>query len=230
MKLFIFAEKEEIELALNHFEIIHEEGINEKYSDFQKLLLCKNKNRKFYIAFTGVGKVNASMFLSYILATHNDIEEVINIGPAGTIKNIEIGSLILAQNLAYFDTNLTTLKNYKLGELPKLNQYFSTNKKLNEKIQHIFSNITLANVVTADKFFSKNDIEEINKNFENVYAVDMEATSLAHTTLIYKINFSSIKVISDNLLIEDNGKDYHLNSLKWKTKISEVIFKLLEVN
>ncbi|AZZ65377.1 5'-methylthioadenosine nucleosidase [Metamycoplasma phocicerebrale] len=228
MLLILFAEKQESESFLSHVEIINEYIFDNSFSSYQNILLCKYKNKKFYVAHMGVGKVNSSLFLSRLLNIKDfKISEILNIGASGGLKKTKVGEAFLVQKSYYYDVDLTCLKNYKLGQLPNNVIEFKTNDNLNLKFQKIL-NLELTNNVSADKFFTISDAKNIEKNFNNIKTMDMEATALIHTADFYNMPISIIKVISDNITIEDNDKDYRNNTLIVSARINDLLLNILE--
>lgn len=229
MVLFIFAEKEEYEMILPHIEIIEENIFENDFNKFQSFNLCEYNKKKFYIACSGVGKVNASLYLSNICNICPTITQIVNIGPAASIGNEKIGDYYLIKNSYYYDVDLTSLPNYKIGMLPNMSITFKTSEILNNILQILFDdNIKYCDNATADHFATEKDITLIQNNFKDAKTIDMELTSYIHTAQFYKISIASIKVISDNLTKKSNANDYKNNSLIWKTTIAKLILKILE--
>ncbi|AWX69613.1 5'-methylthioadenosine/S-adenosylhomocysteine nucleosidase family protein [[Mycoplasma] anseris] len=227
MLLFIFAEKQESEFILSHVEIKKEYLFNSQFKEFQNVLLCKKNEQLFYIAHCGVGKVNASVFLTKVLNEFKKINKVINLGPAGCIQKAEIGTPFLIDKLFYYDVDLTMLPNYKLGQLPNQIYEFKTNSKLNEMIQRKLKTIAKTNAVSADHFATIKDLELIKNNFNQVNIVDMESTSLIHCAIINNVALSIIKIVSDCLSFS-NPNDYQQNKIIWQVKILEIFNLLME--
>lgn len=219
MNLYIFAEYNEIKLieSNSNIELIKEIIINNQFKHFQKISFYKYKNKKFAIAISGVGKVNSSLFLTYLLTKYK-FKNVINIGPAGS-NDEKIGDSFICEKAYYKDVDLTALPNYEIGQLPNLNKYFYTNNILNNKIAKILKLEKYKIVATQDKFQIKNDIKN---NDDQLY--DMECSTLAHVSSFFDIPFSSIKIVSDN----KNSNEYKKNVLIWKSKIYNIFVKLLQ--
>lgn len=226
MLLIVVAEEEEIEQFIPHLNVknIHE---FDTFS-FCKLMYASFKNKNFYIAISGVGKVNSALFLSYLLSNKKyNITQILNIGPAGFIgKNAHISDAFMISDSFYYDVNLTVLPHYEYGKLPNMNKEFLTSKVLNNELNSKL-NLAFCQNVTADKFANKSDIEFIQKNFSKFTTIDMELSALIHTSNFFNIPISSIKIISDKL--EENinsNNNYKLKSLIWKAKIATILLKL----
>ena len=218
MNLYIFAEYEEIELLDRNANIkfIKEEIIDNEFKKIQKITFYKYKNKKFAVAISGVGKVNSSLFLCYLLSKYK-FENVINIGPTGRNEHEKIANSFLIEKAYYGDVDLTSLPNYEIGMLPNLKKYFYTSDNLNKIINEKL-NLEFRVIATQDKF-------NINyeDNLKSKILYDMECASFAHTALFFNIPFSAIKVVSDN----SNLSQYKNNNLIWKSKIYNIFLNLI---
>ena len=218
MNLYIFAEYEEIELLDRNANIkfIKEETIDNEFKEIQKITFYKYKNKKFAVAISGVGKVNSSLFLCYLLSKYK-FKNVINIGPAGSNECEKIANSFLIEKAYYGDVDLTSLPNYEIGMLPNLKKYFYTSNNLN-KIINKKLNLDFRVIATQDKF---NTNYQGDLKSKSLY--DMECASFAHTALFFNIPFSAIKVVSDN----SNLSQYKNNNLIWKSKIYNIFLNLI---
>lgn len=218
MNLYIFAEYEEIELLDRNanIKLIKEETIDNEFKEIQKITFYKYKNKKFAVAISGVGKVNSSLFLSYLLSKYK-FKNVINIGPAGSNEREKIANSFLIEKAYYGDVDLTSLPNYEIGMLPNLKKYFYTSNNLN-KIINKKLNLDFRVIATQDKFNTN-----CQSDFKSKNLYDMECASFAHTALFFNIPFSAIKVVSDN----SNLSQYKNNNLIWKSKIYNIFLNLI---
>ncbi len=218
MNLYIFAEYEEIELLDRNANIkfIKEETIDNEFKKIQKITFYKYKNKKFAVAISGVGKVNSSLFLCYLLSKYK-FKNVINIGPAGSNEREKIANSFLVEKAYYGDVDLTSLPNYEIGMLPNLKKYFYTSNNLN-KIINKKLNLDFRVIATQDKF---NTNYQGDLKSKSLY--DMECASFAHTALFFNVPFSAIKVVSDN----SNLSQYKNNNLIWKSKIYNIFLNLI---
>ena len=218
MNLYIFAEYEEIELLDRNANIkfIKEETIDNEFKEIQKITFYKYKNKKFAVAISGVGKVNSSLFLCYLLSKYK-FKNVINIGPAGSNEREKIANSFLIEKAYYGDVDLTSLPNYEIGMLPNLKKYFYTSNNLN-KIINKKLNLDFRVIATQDKFNTNHQSDLKSKSL-----YDMECASFAHTALFFNIPFSAIKVVSDN----SNLSQYKNNNLIWKSKIYNIFLNLI---
>ena len=88
------------------------------------------------------------------------------------------------------------------------------NSKKNGSLKN-FGNIYEGLIATGDKFISnKNDIENISKEMEDLFAVEMEGASVAQVAKQEKIPFQIIRVISDEAN-EKSSEDFSKFLIKY---------------
>ncbi|AXE60493.1 5'-methylthioadenosine nucleosidase / S-adenosylhomocysteine nucleosidase [[Mycoplasma] phocae] len=226
MILFSFAEKMEAKIFLENNQIkkIKEHKLITK-TDFQKISEYQYKDKNFLVAFTGVGKVNTALFLSYIISNFKRrIKMIINCGPAGATFNGEIGEVFLIKKTNYYDVDITALPNYELGQLPNLPVYYKTNYKPYKNL-----NLKEGSCATADRFAMVGDIDIVENNFKkDYYLVDMECAAYGQTATAFNKKFVAIKVISD-VIKKQNPLDYREKQKIWQTSLAETLIKILEM-
>ena len=157
-----------------------------------------NKFSDLDLIYTGVGKVNATYVLTKILAERKNNGKlpkyIVNFGSCGS-KKFKKGQLVVCNRFIQRDMD-ATIFNYKLGETPseKTVPYIIEHKKYIQDLPY-------ATCGTGDNFATTesplNDIE----------VMDMEAYALAKVCFLEKIDFISIKYITDGLN-NDGGKDW----------------------
>ncbi|WP_427902666.1 5'-methylthioadenosine nucleosidase [Metamycoplasma alkalescens] len=226
--LFVFAEKTELDLDLKENDLI------KTLFSFKQLNLSIYKNivfnKEYALLFCGVGKTNAAFSLTNAVAIleKNDyqIKEIINIGPVGCCdKEIGITKTYLVDKAYFFDVDLQTIPGYKLGQLPDDEYEFQTSVFLNNKIKRIVS-LENKNILSADRFFSINDLKKIQDNFSDVALLDMEACALIQCANKLKKDISSIKIVSDNIFFNENY--YITKENQWKNQVQKIFLKLLK--
>ncbi|PZW01512.1 phosphorylase family protein [Metamycoplasma auris] len=226
--LFVFAEKSEIDLDLN------QNILNKTIFQSNQMDLCIYTNlalkKDYALLICGVGKVNAASSLSIAIWKLKEegfiVENIINIGPVGSSqKNGKITEAFLINKAYFFDVDLRAIEGYKLGELPNNEYEFQTSNELNSNLNK-FLKLELKNIVSADRFFSINDTEIIEKNFNNCTLLDMEVCALIKVANTLKIKIASIKIISDNIFSSEN---YYITKKEdWKNKVLEVFLAILK--
>lgn len=175
----------------------------------------KVNNKELCLVITGVGKVNASTFLSALLMKEI-ITEIINIGYAGAIGNYQVGDIVLIEQVKYGDVDVTPFTDYKLGQIPKMPLYFKSNHKLMEKVKENISKTS--NLFTQDKFV-------LDGTEEGLY--DMEGASFYQTALIFNKPIVAIKVVSDLIGKSNQITNYNEFENKSSYLIKEIVEKIL---
>ncbi len=165
---------------------------------FVKLWIdIKNNN---LILITGIGSLNASFALSYVLTKYSKINNIYNIGLAGSINT-----------------------DYKIGEILTIRKSYSDLKCKNYHFLKILNkkNIPKTNIISSDFFINQNSFNEKIFNFKRmkqkkIYLFDMEIASLSKINHLFNKNLISLKLVSDiidfdstknnNIQFEENMK------------------------
>ena len=149
-----------------------------------------NKFSDLDLIYTGVGKVNATYILTKVLMERKNSNElpkyVVNFGSCGS-KKFNKGQLVACNQFIQRDMD-ATIFDYKLGETPseKTIPYIITHNKFIDDLPYAICG-------TGDNFATKDsEIKEVD-------VMDMEAYSLAKVCLLEKIDFISIKYVTDGL-------------------------------
>ncbi|AAX16885.1 5'-methylthioadenosine/adenosylhomocysteine nucleosidase [Borrelia hermsii] len=215
-----------------------EEVILDEYSGGKKIYKGEIAGHKVISLTTGIGKVNAAMWNSYIISRYK-ITHIINSGTAGGIKestNLKITDIIVSSETAFHDFNLTKF-GHKIGQVPGFPQKFKADENLLSKIINItqdkFKNINvhIGLILTGDQFIGdEKQLEEIKNNFADALAVEMESAAVAQVAYTFKIPFIIIRSISDLLNIKDNHIDFNkflqdasMNSAKMVRELIKLI-------
>ena len=169
------------------------------------------------IAKSGIGKVNAAMTTAYILS-HYQIDFLVNIGVAGGIQGVQIGELLLAEGITYFDVSLNGIDDLPFGKLgddplivypdPHLRNQA---KQLLEKKRITFKEGLIA---SGDSFITKrSQIEAISEVVPDIKACEMEGMAIGMCCHKLGVPFLSVRGISD-LIHEPNQKITYQLSMK----------------
>ncbi|MBF0787184.1 MULTISPECIES: 5'-methylthioadenosine/adenosylhomocysteine nucleosidase [unclassified Streptococcus] len=150
---------------------------------------------------SGVGKVMSAMSVA-ILAQQFQVDVIVNTGSAGAVADgIEIGDVVIADQLAYHDVDLTAF-GYDYGQMSEQPLYFEADKDLVSKIQEILAQqdirAHIGLIVTGDSFIAGQDkIRAIKERFPAVLAVEMEGAAIAQAAHSVKLPFLVIRAMSD---------------------------------
>lgn len=191
--LFLIAMEDEAKGIINDFKLV-----------FSKpFILYQNKNN--LLAITKVGKVNAAFVISYLIAKYK-IDRLINLGFAGANGNFNVGDTYIVDKATYHDFD-ATIFGYKMGQVPKLPEYYQSDQSLVRKLIY-----PKANLFTGDRFMTEES--------EDNYLIDMEATALFQVAHLNNLPLISIKVVSDII-----GSEKHLELYEYFEKNGSAILK-----
>ncbi|MFO7969467.1 MAG: 5'-methylthioadenosine/adenosylhomocysteine nucleosidase [Bacillota bacterium] len=168
--------------------------------------LGKIQDKEVVIVKSDIGKVNAAITAT-ILANYYKVDSIINTGVAGGLKPTELGDIIIAKGLSYFDVSLTAIDETPYGKMGEDPLIIKTDEKLINKARAVFDDLNykyrVGNIVSGDKFVTKlRYLDKISKNVDNILACEMEGMAIAITAHKFNIPFISIRGISD--IVEDN--------------------------
>lgn len=171
-------------------------------------------NKEVKLIISGIGKVNASMALSYAL-TKFDVDLVINLGIVGGYS-VQKNNTYLVSQASYHDFDLTIF-NYEMGQVPRFPAKFLTN----ESILNKFETYEKLALYTGDSFSTK-----VINNFP--YLADMEGAALFQVAHLFKKDVLSIKIVSDLIGANDQLDNYKEVESSLDVELCEEFFKILE--
>lgn len=195
-------------------------------------------NQKFYfnddvvITFSGVGKVNATIAITNLINNFN-IDQILNIGSCGSANSkILIKDVILVNKTQYGDVDVSIDKKYQINQIPYEPKTFSTSQKFNNKIIKMLNklniNYKIGDFMTVDSFVTKENYLKFNEVLlDNILGIDMELTAIAQTCYYYKINFSAIKIVSDNINSINNHDEFENNINEISMLIKKIVLNFL---
>ncbi|UWD35378.1 5'-methylthioadenosine/S-adenosylhomocysteine nucleosidase [Mycoplasma cottewii] len=219
-KLVISAMYEELEQSILHSsaKLIENNEIIKLYESDDILF-----------AITGIGLVNASVGLSYVLSKYN-IDQILNIGTCGSLnKTLKQQDFVIVKKAFYSCADATAF-GYKYGQVPRMEEFFEHENHLFKHVKQNNRIVSQVNIASSDIFIcNKQHVDLfINKIDQNIDVIDMECTGFFHTARLFEKDIVSVKVISD-VLFEEKP-----NSLQFKDfikKASELIWEFIsEIN
>ena len=172
-------------------------------------------NNAFLI--TGIGKVNATYYLSTYLSIHkNDIDVVYNVGTAGGGAKVAIGEIISINRFTQWDIDATPQDKSELGFTP----YDDTPRIIEFPNKQILNDYNMSNIykmfnINTDNDFICASADKFNVDNTNYEVYDMEAYGFAKTCWRNNINYTSIKYITDKI----NLNKIYKNDERWKIEI-----------
>ncbi|MDY0010673.1 MAG: 5'-methylthioadenosine/adenosylhomocysteine nucleosidase [Candidatus Izemoplasmatales bacterium] len=221
-----------IDYELNHFFTNMIIARTEIIAD-KTFYVGKIGHHNVVIVKSGIGKVNAAMTATILINTF-DVRLIINTGVAGGLEPVNIGDIILAEGIAYFDVSLTEIDDVPYGQMgsdPLLvrtnDQYLAKGKKVFDKLGYSY---VVGNLVSGDKFVTKKrDLAKISKQVPNIIGVEMEGMAIAITAYKFNRPFISIRGISDIIESVDQPKNYRDVVKQVATKTTQFVLDFLEV-
>ena len=177
------------------------------------------QNNKIVVVFSRWGKVAASVTTTQLMNDY-PISEIIFTGVAGGLsKELNIGDIVLGENLYQHDMNTEPL--FPRFEIPLLNKsafVTKNNPRLLEStvnfVAEIQSNINaeilkefqisspkivIGTILSGDQFIAnQNKVDELLKAIPSAKCVEMEGAAVAQVCYEYEISFSIVRIISDS--------------------------------
>ncbi|BCR20980.1 5'-methylthioadenosine/adenosylhomocysteine nucleosidase [Borrelia miyamotoi] len=215
--ILITSAMDEESIEINNIIENKEEIILGGHLSKKKIYKGEISGHKIISLTTGIGKVNAAIWTSYIISKYK-ITHIISSGTAGGIKeseNIKIADIVISSETAFHDFNLTKF-GYKPGQIPNFPQKFKPDENLLKKtvdiiednVQNVSAHIGL--ILTGDQFIGdEKQLEQIKNNFPDALAVEMESAAIAQVAHTFKIPFIITRSVSDLPNIKDNHIDFN---------------------
>ena len=218
--LVVAAQKEELD------GLFFDKKNVKKVSDF---FVLEEDDIIIYGMIGGIGKAAMAYRLGSFLQNFQ-IDEIINIGVAGSISN-EIKPLdtLVATKCAYHDVDVTPF-GYKKGQMAQMPLYYECDKRavdyalsLNEK------NIKTGLVVSGDVFVTKANLRSnIYEDFDSPVACDMESAAVGQVAYIAKKPYIIIRTISDDPANESNKDTYEQRLNDASKEAGKFCYRLIE--
>ncbi|AGR41388.1 5'-methylthioadenosine/S-adenosylhomocysteine nucleosidase [Spiroplasma taiwanense] len=183
-------------------------------------IYCSNN---IYIAISNVGLINASTCFTYVNQKY-DFNYYINAGLSGCVGLVLNQLDVVLVNKSYLGNVDATGFGYKLGQVPKMQEYYLSDKNLNEKLN---KNFKYANICSSDVFINSQKLFDqiIFKIDKSIEIFDMECGAFFQAAYIFKKPIISLKVISDKIGSKTNEEQFR----QILSKGSEIISKTLSV-
>jgi len=193
----------------------------------------KINNHNVVIVKSGIGKVNAAITATILIQCFK-VRLIINTGVAGGLSPIEIGEIVIAEGISYFDVSLTEIDDVPYGQMGQDPLIIKPDSRYLQKAKVVFDRLgykySVGNLVSGDKFVTKiRDIQKISKHVKNILGVEMEGMAIGITAFKFDVPFLSIRGISDIIDTLDQPKKYRDVVKDVALKTSEFVVSFLEV-
>lgn len=158
--------------------------------------------RDIVLLKSGIGKVNAAMSTTLLLARYAP-EKVINIGSAGGYDTeLEVGDVVISDRVCHHDVDVTAF-GYEHGQVPGLPASFAADPALvdtaHKAVQSLHRSRAKTGLIgTGDSFM--NDpvrVEHVRSIFPDMVAVEMEAAAVAQVCSKFDVPFVVVRALSD---------------------------------
>lgn len=193
----IGAMKEEVDALLQYMEDVKKiEKLG--YLFYQGTLSSKET----ILMQSGIGKVNAALSTTLMMEAYPEIDQVINMGSAGGLKeDQQVGDVVIGESIVHHDVDLVGFQ-YPLGQLPDLPLLFEADSTLLEKVKSIFlqqhQRVHVGIIASGDQFICRQDqVDLIRAHFPSAICAEMEAASIAQVCYVYQKRFITIRSLSD---------------------------------
>lgn len=187
------------------------------------------QDKQVVVCFSGVGKTNAALTAMNMIINFG-VDKIFNIGLAGACKkDIKPGSVLIADNIEYYDIDLTAF-NYQLNQMPEEPIKYEIKRQYIDYLKTIIKESTIGTIASGDSVVSMHNIESFpSLGNKDVVGFDMEAAAIAQVCNHTKVDFLCVKVVSDNLSFDTNSKaQYDTNYKSLSKEIEKICLKVLE--
>lgn len=189
-------------------------------------------NIEIALVCSGIGKVNAAVATTLLI---NDFKPdfLINVGVAGGFKSgVDIGDIIVSSELCHYDAD-ATIFSYERGQIPMMPPSFKCDSRLLDMAKNagkqMHTRVHFGQIVSGDSFIHNNyQISDLQCNFPEALAVEMEGAAIAQTGYLFSTPFIVIRAISDLVLEPENSSVYKNSLEKAATISSEMLFAMLD--
>ncbi len=184
------------------------------------------------VVLAGIGKVNAAITTTLLLEQF-DVDVVINIGVAGGQNNTKHLDIVVSKSVLYHDVDVTYFGSYKKGQIPSENPEFEANEELLhasiEVLDSLEFSYKVGRIASGDQFVYDLDmVYDINQEYDDIYAIEMEAAAIGHTCHLYKVPFIVFRSISDVLGEKNQQEDFSSFLAKASNQVTTLLIALLD--
>jgi adenosylhomocysteine nucleosidase len=158
------------------------------------------------LAFVGgIGKVNAAMAAQLCISLYHP-SLIINVGVAGCFKNVEIGTLMIADKFIQHDVDTTGCGD-PIGLVSTVNLVEFPAGRI-EKTKSVLDQMQVPYLcgtgVTGDWFAKRGERAQwISDTFHPLF-IEMESCAIAQVCMRNQVDFVALKSVSDCLFGDDN--------------------------
>ena len=186
--------------------------------------------KKIPLCISGIGKVNAASATTTMI-NYFKIDVIFNLGLCGTSKiTIKIATPIVVKSIEYFDVDLTGFE-YKKNQIPNEKIKICIKRKYIRKIFNLLvengEKPVIGPIASGDTIVTKKNIDFFSKIKNKIIGSDMELMAIAQICQKNKIDFFSLKFVSDFVLENKTYQVYQKSLKKLPKKITNFLIKFL---
>ncbi|NLN50763.1 MAG: 5'-methylthioadenosine/S-adenosylhomocysteine nucleosidase [Acholeplasmataceae bacterium] len=177
------------------------------------------KEKPVILIVTGIGKVNAAVFTSLMLAKQK-FDYIINLGFAGALNPYKVGDQVVIKDASYHDVDLTEISElYEYGQIPEMPHPFLSDFELVRKATFSLG-VSDDSLFTGDRFITQKVLPT-----PGIY--DMEGAAIYQAAHIFKTKVVSVKLISDIIESESQTDDYKDFKIEAPTILKDMLLKII---
>ena len=203
-------------------ENMHYESRIEEVPGF-KVVIYKIDNKEVFVCESKAGEIAATQAAQYLITKYN-VELILNFGICGGLKKeLEMSKCALVTKVVHYDIDTEAIDGCKPGRYYYLDDTFiRPSEKILNLVRSLNLNLKEVTCASGDKFIADTNVKDkLVKDFD-ADICEMEIAGIALTCIRNKIDFISIKAISDSY---HGGADEYLHMQK---DASEIAFKILK--
>ena len=213
------------------FDLLYGLLFNRKYINKRMFsaTTMQDGGKDVLVTLSGIGKVNAAICAKKMI--ERGVMNIISTGVAGAADiNLMIGDIVVGNSYCYHD--VWCGEPNKNGQIQGMPAVFPSS--FGQWIDKLSSNdsIHLGTIATGDWFVqTKEKMEDIKKYLPDVYnlvAVDMESAAIAQVCYNENVPFMSIRIISDNPLLQNQRQQYEGFWNDVAKKSAEILYNIIK--
>lgn len=192
------------------------------------------KGKDVVAVLAGIGKVNAAITTS-VLIENFSVSSIVNIGVAGGQNGVHHKDVVISTEVLHHDVDVTAFgSTYVHGQVPGMIPSFKADAGLIDKTEFILQETNIpyikGRIASGDQFITSSDkLKEVNKLYDDIYAVEMESAAIAQTAYLYSVPFIIYRSISDILDDKTQHEDFYKFVDHAANNAALVLEKLIEV-
>lgn len=191
----------------------------------------KISNKNVILCKSGVGKVNAAISTTLMLANF-DVDFVINIGTAGGFDEKQNTlDIVISKDLIQHDFDTSYLDGEEgIGIVSK------SDDDLRKKVIQAFNEgentakIHVGDIISGDIFIGEEEkITKLKDAFPTAIACDMESGAIAAVCENFQIPFIVIRSLSDIVYHDNSNIDFYNNVLETSERSADMVLSFIKM-